>query len=114
VVDQIAAQLNGHMDEAHALIVRPIPEGYQIIAGHHRRLAAAKAGLSEVPCWVREMSDDDAYMALLLDNAQGELTSVEIGIHALGSHCSVKEYAIRSGYSPTSITFMRHAAQTAS
>jgi hypothetical protein len=58
IVEQIAAQLNGRMDEAHALIVRQIDEGYQIIAGHHRKLAAEQAGLTEVPCWVREISDE--------------------------------------------------------
>jgi ParB-like chromosome segregation protein Spo0J len=37
-----------------------------------------------VPCWVREMSDEDAYMALALNNAQGELHPLERGYHALG------------------------------
>jgi hypothetical protein len=31
------------------------------------------------------MSDEDAYMALVLNNAQGELTPLEIGLHALGA-----------------------------
>ena len=42
------------------------------------------AGLKSVPCWVREMSDEDAYMALALNNAQGELHALECGMHALG------------------------------
>lgn len=55
VVDQIAAQIQtkGEFDESHALIVRTIDAGHQIISGHHRWLAAQQAGLSEVPCWVR-------------------------------------------------------------
>jgi hypothetical protein len=61
VVDQIAAQLNGRMDEAHALIVRPMPAGYQIIAGHTRKLAALQAKLTEIPCWVREMTDEEGF-----------------------------------------------------
>ena len=38
-----------------------------------------------MPCWVREMSDEDAYMALALNNAQGELSELEVGLHALGA-----------------------------
>lgn len=97
VVTQIAAQLNGAMDEAHALIVRPNAEGYEIISGHTRKLAAEKAGLTIVPCWVREMSDADAYMALVLNNAQGELSPLEIGLHQLGSGMTVRDYADRVG-----------------
>lgn len=84
VVEQIAAQINGEFDQAHALIVRENASGYEIISGHHRALAARKAGLAEVPCWIREMSDEDAYMALALNNAQGELHPLERGLHALG------------------------------
>jgi len=62
VVDQIAAQLTaqGRFDPSHALIVRQNNAGYEIISGHHRWLAAQQAGLAEVPCWVREMTDDQA------------------------------------------------------
>jgi len=42
--------------------------GYEIVSGHHRKPAAERA---DVPCWVHEMSYDDAYMALALCNAQG-------------------------------------------
>ena len=83
IINQIVAQLNGKMDDAHALIVRPQGKEYEIISGHHRALAAEKAGLKTVPCWVREMTDEDAYMALVLCNAQGELDPLEYGIHAV-------------------------------
>ena len=64
VIEQIAAQLNGRLDEAHALLVRPADgNGYEIISGHHRKAAAERAGIKQVPCWVREMTDEDAYMA---------------------------------------------------
>ncbi len=56
----------------------------QIISGHNRRLAAERAGLAAVPCWVREMDDATAYMELVRANAQGELTVLERGMHALG------------------------------
>ena len=97
VIEQIAAQIDGEFDPAHALIVRKNASGYEIISGHHRALAAQKAGLAEVPCWVREMSDEDAYMALALCNAQGELHPLEEGMHALGSGLSQRDYAAKVG-----------------
>jgi hypothetical protein len=59
IVDQLAAQMANGFDPSHALIVRVVEGGYQIISGHHRWLAAQKAGLPEVPCWVRDLSDAD-------------------------------------------------------
>jgi len=85
VVSAIAANLTNGFDPAHALIVRPVGDAYQIISGHHRWQAANQAGIESVPCWVRDMDDDEAYMALVTSNSQGELSPLEIGMHAL--HC---------------------------
>lgn len=97
LVDQIAAQLIKGFDSAHALLVRPMDGYYEIVSGHHRTLAAKQAGLSEVPCWVREMTDDEAYMQLVLCNTQSELHPLEEGIHALNSGISGSEYARQIG-----------------
>src|SRR5262245_38597379 len=70
-VDGLAVSLKaaGAMAPEHALRVRPLENGvYQIVAGHQRHAAATRAGLDSVPCWVREMADEEAYMALVLDN----------------------------------------------
>ena len=85
VVDAIATDLaeRGHMESRHAITVRAVDDGYEIISGHHRHAAAVKAGLKGAPCWVVEMDDDDAYMALATSNNQGELAALEIGLHAL-------------------------------
>lgn len=86
VVNGIAANIQDGFDPAHALIVRDMGDGqYQIISGHHRYEAAKQAGLNQVPCWIRAMDDDEAYMALVTSNSQGELSPLEIGMHAL--HC---------------------------
>lgn len=87
VVNGIAAQLTarGGFSREYALLVRPLETGYQIIAGHHRAEAARRAGLTELPCWVRAMSDAEAYMELGLGNTQGELTPLEVGLHAYGA-----------------------------
>jgi hypothetical protein len=105
VVEQIASQITaaGEFDQAHALIVRKNASGYEIISGHHRALAAEKSGLKSVPCWVREMSDEDAYMALALNNAQGELHPLEEGVHALGSGLDIKAFAEIAGKPRTSV-----------
>ena len=42
------------------LLARPKGEGYELVSGHRRRLAAQKLGLEAVPVLVREMSDDEA------------------------------------------------------
>ena len=85
VVGAIAADLEerGHMEARHAITVRAVDDDYEIISGHHRHAAAVKAGLQGAPCWVVEMGDDEAYMALATSNNQGELAALEIGIHAL-------------------------------
>ena len=85
VINAITAGLADGFHPSHALIVRPVDDVYQILSGHHRKAAALKAGLEAVPCWVRPMSDEDAYMALVTSNSQGELSPLEIGMHAL--HC---------------------------
>ncbi len=113
VIEQIAAQINGEFDPAHALIVREAGDGYEIISGHHRALAAQKAGLTEVPCWVREMSDEDAYMALALCNAQGELNELEVGMHARGSGLSGRAYADKVGKPHRTIADRIQAAEVA-
>ena len=42
-------------------IVRPMEDGgYEIIAGHRRQKASELAGYSEMPCIVRNMTDDEA------------------------------------------------------
>jgi DNA modification methylase len=85
VVDSIAEQLrlSGRFEPEHALLIRPVGERYQIVSGHHRVEAAKKAGLATVFAWVRDMGDDAAFMSLVLANAQGELSPLEIGMHAL-------------------------------
>lgn len=98
-MDQIAAQLThaGAFDEVHSLLVRRMGEYYQIVSGHHRALAAQQVGLTEVPCWVRQMTDEEAYMHLVLCNAQGELHPLEEGMHALQSGLNDSEYARQVG-----------------
>jgi phage N-6-adenine-methyltransferase len=120
VVDAIAADLEerGHMEARHALTVRAVDDGYEIISGHHRQAAAGKAGIHEVPCWAVEMDNDEAYMALATSNNQGEISPLEIGLHALRrgkgdkwSGPKGKRYAELVGRNETDISLAKAAAQ---
>ena len=54
------------------LLARPKGEGYELVSGHRRRLAAQKLGLPTVPVLVREMTDDEAVILMLDSNLQRE------------------------------------------
>lgn len=55
------------------VIVRPDDEdGYEMISGHRRLFAAKEAGLDKIPAFVREMTDDQATIAMVDANLQRE------------------------------------------
>ena len=50
-------------------LVRPCEDdGYEIIAGHRRQRASELAGFANMPCIVRNMTDDEAILAMTDDN----------------------------------------------
>ncbi len=54
-------------------IVRPRADGgYEIVAGHRRKLASERAGFTDMPCIVRNLTDDEAIIQLVDSNAQRE------------------------------------------
>ncbi len=54
-------------------IVRPRSDGgYEIVAGHRRKLASERAGFTDMPCIVRNLTDDEAIIQLVDSNAQRE------------------------------------------
>lgn len=55
------------------VLVRPGPPGrYELVSGHRRKRAAEMAGLSELPAVVREMTRDEAVVAMVDSNLQRE------------------------------------------
>lgn len=54
-------------------LVRPKPDGgYEMVAGHRRKCAAQLAELSEIPCIVRNLTDDEAIIIMVDSNLQRE------------------------------------------
>ena len=109
VVERICEWLkeSGAYPQEHAVRVRPLDGKYQLVAGHHRLRAARASGIDSVWAWVRDMDDDEAFMALALDNEHGEWTPLHYGLHALasvelskggaGKKGGLREYARRVG-----------------
>ena len=54
------------------LLARQKGDGYELVSGHRRRLAAQKLGLKTVPVLVREMTDDEAVILMVDSNLQRE------------------------------------------
>lgn len=54
-------------------LVRPKEDGgYEMVAGHRRKFAAALAGIAEIPCIVRSLTDDEATIVMVDSNLQRE------------------------------------------
>ena len=54
-------------------LVRPKADGgYEMVAGHRRKCAATLAGITEMPCIVRNLTDDEATINMVDSNLQRE------------------------------------------
>jgi ParB family transcriptional regulator, chromosome partitioning protein len=80
------------------LLVRELGDGFQLVAGERRWLAAQKAGLTTVPCRVVDVVDKTACEFALEENLKRQdLTDLEKA-HAFRGyldhfHCSIEELA---------------------
>ena len=55
-------------------VVRLKEDGrYELVSGHRRKMAGELAGLETMPCLVREMSRDEAIIAMVDSNLQREV-----------------------------------------
>ena len=117
VITAIEQQIRaGGFDPSHAILARPHDGGYQILSGHNRTTAAKRAGLTHIPAWVREMDDETAFMQLVLANAQGELSPLERGMHALvaiNKVGDIKAYSDATGRKRLTVQNEIHAARVA-
>ncbi|HIQ40894.1 MAG TPA: ParB/RepB/Spo0J family partition protein, partial [Sulfurivirga caldicuralii] len=74
--DEVALETLAESIKAQGLVqpivVRPIDDGYEIIAGERRWRAAHQAGLKQVPVIVREADDQTTLALALIENLQRE------------------------------------------
>jgi ParB family chromosome partitioning protein len=60
------------------IIARPVPGGYEIVAGERRWRAALKAGLHMVPVIARDLSDKEVLELAIIENVQrADLNAIE-------------------------------------
>ncbi len=68
-----------------------------------RWMAAQQAGIETIPCWIKDLTDEQAYMELVLCNTQSELHPLEEGKHAAESGMDLKAYAEQAGKKYTTL-----------
>ena len=74
------------------LVVRKNDPGYEIVAGERRWRAARRAGLKEVPCIIRDFTDEENMLVAIIENMQREdLNPVE---EAEGLNQMIKTYGM--------------------
>jgi ParB/RepB/Spo0J family partition protein len=60
------------------ILLRPMADGYELIAGERRYRAAKLAGLETIPAYIREMTDEEAEDTQFAENIQRKnLTQIE-------------------------------------
>ena len=75
-MDEAMAEMTESVKHYGVLVpamVRPKPEGgYEMIAGHRRKLASELAQKEAMPCIIRELTDDEAIIVMVDSNLQRE------------------------------------------
>jgi ParB family transcriptional regulator, chromosome partitioning protein len=60
------------------VVLRPLGEGYEVVAGHRRLAAARSLGWTDIPAIVRPTDDSEAFLLTLVENLQrSDLTARE-------------------------------------
>ena len=74
------------------LVIRKNRTGYEIVAGERRWRAARKAELKEVPCLIRDFTDEENMLIAIIENMQREdLNPIE---EAEGLNQMIKTYGL--------------------
>ena len=68
-IDELSDSVKRH-GVLNPIIVRRKGEQYEVIAGNRRVAASRKAALKEIPCFVYDVSDREAYELALVENVQ--------------------------------------------
>ncbi len=70
-LEELAASIERH-GVIQPLVLRRLGKGYEIVAGERRWRAARIAGLKEIPCIVKELSDEENMLLAIIENMQRE------------------------------------------
>lgn len=79
------------------ILVRPLGDQYELVAGERRYRAASSLNLAEIPVVIKELSDHEAYLIALTENLQREdLNPIEetegiLSLLSLKLNCSEQE-----------------------
>lgn len=79
------------------LLVRPVGDHYEIVGGARRFRASQAAGLKEVPCIVRILTDQEALEVAVIDNLQ------RVDVHPLDEAEGYKALLAQPGYDVAAI-----------
>ena len=71
-MQQMAESVKEHGVLVPALVREKPGGGYEMVAGHRRKRAAELAELPEIPCIVRNLTDDEAIIVMVDNNLQRE------------------------------------------
>ena len=70
-IDELARSIETH-GIIQPIMVRPSGEGYEIVAGERRWRAARRASLKQIPCIIRELSEEQNMLVAIIENMQRE------------------------------------------
>ena len=70
-IEELAASIKEH-GIIQPIVVRKHKNGYEIVAGERRWRAARKAELTQVPCLIRELDDEQNMLIAIIENMQRE------------------------------------------
>ena len=90
-IEELADSIREH-GIIQPIVVRKKKKGYEIVAGERRWRAAMKAGLAEVPCLLKELTDEQNMLIAIIENMQREdLNPIE---EAEGLHQMVSNFGL--------------------
>ncbi len=70
-LDELASSIKEH-GLIQPVVLRSVKNGYEIVAGERRWRAARKIGLKEIPCIVKELTDEENMLLAIIENMQRE------------------------------------------
>lgn len=90
-LDELASSIKEH-GLIQPVVLRAVKNGYEIVAGERRWRAARKIGINEIPCIVKELTDEENMLLAIIENMQREdLNPIE---EAEGIHQMIDNYGL--------------------